>query len=162
LRAIRLFELRFCSNHAQQQRNGAGWRTMAKQKLYQSFVLNLRPPLTLESNRRQLRRSPMASIKAKTAQEILMNDFQTLVSDTERLLEHTKTIAGDQADELREQIHDSLLRARETLKLTEDSLRERGLAAVTATEDYVQANPWQSVGIAAGVGFLIGLLATRR
>ncbi|PPA05332.1 DUF883 domain-containing protein, partial [Pseudomonas sp. MWU12-2312b] len=27
---------------------------------------------------------------------------------------------------------------------------------------YVQANPWQSVGIAAGVGFLIGLLATRR
>ena len=86
----------------------------------------------------------MASIKAKTAQEILMNDFQTLVSDTERLLEHTATLAGDQADELREQIHDSLLRARETLKLTEDSLRERGKAAVTATEDYVQANPWQS------------------
>ena len=104
----------------------------------------------------------MASIKAKTAQEILMNDFQTLVSDTERLLEHTKSIAGDQADELRDQIHDSLLRARETLQLTEDSLRQRGQAAVTATEDYVQANPWQSVGIAAGVGFLIGLLATRR
>jgi ElaB/YqjD/DUF883 family membrane-anchored ribosome-binding protein len=104
----------------------------------------------------------MASIKAKTAQEILMNDFQTLVSDTERLLEHTKSIAGDQADELRDQIHDSLLRARETLKLTEDSLRQRGQAAVTATEDYVQANTWQSVGIAAGVGFLIGLLATRR
>ncbi|RON48193.1 DUF883 family protein [Pseudomonas frederiksbergensis] len=104
----------------------------------------------------------MASIKAKTAQEILMTDFQTLVSDTERLLEHTKSIAGDQADELRDQIHDSLLRARETLKLTEDSLRQRGQAAVTATEDYVQANPWQSVGIAAGVGFLIGLLATRR
>lgn len=104
----------------------------------------------------------MASIKAKTAQEILMNDFQTLVSDTERLLEHTKTLAGDQADELRGQIHDSLLRARETLKLTEESLLERGQAAVTATEDYVQANPWQSVGIAAGVGFLLGLLATRR
>jgi ElaB/YqjD/DUF883 family membrane-anchored ribosome-binding protein len=104
----------------------------------------------------------MASIKATTAQEILMNDFQTLVSDTERLLEHTKTLAGDQADELREQIHNSLLQARETLKMTEESLREKGMAAVTATEDYVQANPWQSVGIAAGVGFLVGLLATRR
>lgn len=104
----------------------------------------------------------MASIKAKTAQEILMNDFQTLVSDTERLLEHTASLAGDHADELRDQIHDSLLRARETLKLTEESLRDRGQAAVNATEDYVQANPWQSVGIAAGVGFLIGLLATRR
>jgi ElaB/YqjD/DUF883 family membrane-anchored ribosome-binding protein len=104
----------------------------------------------------------MASIKAKTAQEILMSDFQTLVNDTERLLEHTATLAGDQADDLRDQIHESLLRARETLRLTEDSLRDRGKAAVTATEDYVQANPWQSVGIAAGVGFLIGLLATRR
>ena len=104
----------------------------------------------------------MAHTPAKTAQEVLMEDFQTLVTDTERLLEHTKSLAGDQADELRQQIHDSLLRARETLRLTEDSVRERGKAAVTATEDYVQANPWQSVGIAAGVGFLIGLLATRR
>ncbi len=104
----------------------------------------------------------MASKTAKTAQEILMDDFQTLVNDTERLLEHTATLAGDQAEELRDQIHQSLLRARETLQLTQDSLTERGKAAVTATEDYVQANPWQSVGIAAGVGFLIGLLATRR
>ena len=104
----------------------------------------------------------MARTQAKTAQEILMEDFQTLVSDTERLLDHTATLAGDQADELRGQIHETLLRARETLKLTEDSVRERGQAAVAATEEYIQANPWQSVGIAAGVGFLIGLLATRR
>ena len=104
----------------------------------------------------------MARSTAKTAQEILMADFQTLVTDTERLLNDTKALAGDQADELRTRIHESLLKARETLQLTEDSLRERGQAAITATEDYVQANPWQSVGIAAGVGFLIGLLATRR
>ncbi len=104
----------------------------------------------------------MARTTAQTAQEILMADFQTLVSDTEKLLEHTATLAGDQADELREQIHESLLKARETLQLTEESLRQRGKAAVVATEDYVQSNPWQSVGIAAGVGFLLGLLATRR
>ncbi|MFK0088341.1 YqjD family protein [Pseudomonas sp. NPDC090755] len=104
----------------------------------------------------------MASKSAKTAQEILMADFQALVRDTETLLEHTATLAGDQADEMRSQVHDSLLRARETLQLTQDSMRERGQAALTATEDYVQSNPWQSIGIAAGVGFLIGLLANRR
>ncbi|MDD0975335.1 DUF883 family protein [Pseudomonas fontis] len=104
----------------------------------------------------------MASKTAKTAQEILMADFQTLVQDTEKLLEHTATLAGDQADELRAQIHESLLRARETLHQTQDSVRERGQAALGATEEYVQTNPWQSVGIAAGVGFLIGLLASRR
>ncbi|MEG0859379.1 MAG: YqjD family protein [Pseudomonas sp.] len=104
----------------------------------------------------------MTSKSAKTAQDILMADFQALVRDTEKLLEHTATLAGDQADELRGQIHDSLIRARETLQLTQDSVRERGEAALSATEEYVQSNPWQSVGIAAGVGFLIGLLASRR
>lgn len=104
----------------------------------------------------------MASKTAKTAQDILMADFQTLVRDTEKLLEHSATLAGDQADELRQQINDSLSRARETLQQTQESVVERGQAALTATEDYVQSNPWQSVGIAAGVGFLIGLLASRR
>ncbi|TDF85664.1 YqjD family protein [Pseudomonas sp. H9] len=104
----------------------------------------------------------MTSKSAKTAQDVLMADFQALVRDTEKLLEHTATLAGDQADELRSQIHDSLLRARETLQHTQDSVRERGEAALSATEDYVQSNPWQSIGIAAGVGFLIGLLANRR
>ena len=104
----------------------------------------------------------MARKTAKNAQDILMADFQALVLDTERLLEHTASLAGDQAEELRAQIKDSLLKARETLQETKDTLQDRGQAAVVATEDYVQANPWQSVGIAAGVGFLIGLLATRR
>ncbi|KFE56390.1 DUF883 family protein [Pseudomonas syringae] len=104
----------------------------------------------------------MSRQTAQNAQEILMKDFQILVADTEKLLSHTASLAGEQADELRGQIQESLSRARETLKITEESLRERGQAAVVATEDYVQTNPWQSVGIAAGVGFLIGLLATRR
>ncbi|GAB7530054.1 YqjD family protein [Pseudomonas sp. 3A(2025)] len=104
----------------------------------------------------------MARRTAQTAQEILLADFQTLVADTEKLLDHTASLAGEQADILRDQIQDSLLRARETLKQTEDSLRQRGEAAVIATEDYVQNNPWQSVGLAAGAGFLIGLLASRR
>ena len=104
----------------------------------------------------------MARKTAKNAQEILMADFQALVLDAEKLLEHTATLAGDQAEELRDQIKDSLLKARATLEETKESLKDRGQAAVVATEDYVQENPWQSVGIAAGVGFLIGLLATRR
>ena len=104
----------------------------------------------------------MARKTAKNAQEILMADFQALVLDTEKLLEHTASLAGDQVEELRAQIKDSLYKARETLEETKESLKDRGDAAVIATEDYVQSNPWQSVGIAAGVGFLIGLLATRR
>ena len=104
----------------------------------------------------------MARKTATNAQDILMADFQALVSDTERLLEHTASLAGDQVDELREQIKESLLKARESLEEGKETLEARGQAAMVATEENVQTNPWQSVGIAAGVGFLIGLLATRR
>ncbi|MBC3458321.1 DUF883 family protein [Pseudomonas mosselii] len=103
----------------------------------------------------------MASKSAKTAQEILMADFQALVRDTEKLLADTANLAGDQADELREQIHERLVQARETLQLTQDSVRARGQAAFGNAEQYVQENPWQAIGIAAGVGLLIGLLAKR-
>ncbi|AGZ34348.1 DUF883 domain-containing protein [Pseudomonas sp. SWI6] len=104
----------------------------------------------------------MASKSAKNAQEILMADFQALVRDTEKLLADTANLAGDQADELREQIHERLTQARETLQLTQDSVRERGQAALGAAEQYVQEKPWHAIGIAAGVGLLIGLLANRR
>ena len=57
----------------------------------------------------------MARIKAKNAQEILLADFQALVNDTERLLEHSATLAGDGAEDVRAKIQDSLLKARETL-----------------------------------------------
>lgn len=43
----------------------------------------------------------MARQTAQNAQEILRADFQVLVADTEKLLAHTASLAGDQADELR-------------------------------------------------------------
>lgn len=97
-----------------------------------------------------------------TAQDVLTADFQTLIRDSEKLLEHTATLAGEQAEELREQIKASLVKARAALKQTEVELREQGAAALVAAEDYVQTNPLPAIGIAAGVGFLVGLLATRR
>lgn len=162
------FGVGYAPNAAPVWRSYATTCTIAKQKLYQCVV-------AANGNRSEpsLKRSTlnpympfmekiMARRTPQNAQEILLADFQTLVADTEKLLDHTASLAGEQADLLREQIKDSLLRARETLKQTEDSLRQRGEAAVIATEDYVQNNPWQSVGIAAGAGFLIGLLASRR
>jgi ElaB/YqjD/DUF883 family membrane-anchored ribosome-binding protein len=33
---------------------------------------------------------------------------------------------------------------------------------VRATDDYVHEHPWRAVGVAAAVGFLVGLLVNRR
>lgn len=98
----------------------------------------------------------------QTAQEALVAEFHTLVGDTEKLLKQTGDMAGTHAEELRTKITANLGRAKELLKETEGTLREQCGAAVQATEEYVHAKPLQSIGIAAGVGFLLGLLVGRR
>jgi len=97
-----------------------------------------------------------------SSQDELLDEFQALVRDTENLLQHSASLAGEQAEELREQIRASLSRARSALHNAEDSVRERSKAAVQATEGYVQTHPWQALGIAAGIGVLLGMLCTRR
>ena len=97
-----------------------------------------------------------------TSQDELIIEFQALVSDTEKLLQHSASLVGEQAEELREQIRTSRGRARSTLHNAEDSLRDRGKAAVQATEGYVHTHPCQTLGVAAAIGLLLGMLITRR
>ncbi|MCW3148794.1 DUF883 family protein [Stutzerimonas stutzeri] len=98
----------------------------------------------------------------QNAQNALIEEFHTLIGDTERLLKHTQETAGTQSEELRGKINENLARAKVLLKEREISMREQSQAAIQCTEDYVHSHPWQSVGIAAGVGFLLGLLSSRR
>ena len=97
----------------------------------------------------------------QAAQNALIEELHTLIADTERLLKHTQESAGGQTEELRSKINASLARARQALKEREGDLREQGQAAMRCTEEYVQTHPWQSIGIAAGVGFLLGLVTRR-
>lgn len=109
-------------------------------------------PIDREEHKRNLR----------NAQDALVAEFHTLVGDAERLLKHTSSLAGAGTEELRHTLNENLQRARALLKDSEAGLREHSRAAVEATEQYVHQHPLQSVGIAAGVGFLLGLLVSRR
>ncbi|MDY0208040.1 MAG: DUF883 family protein [Pseudomonas sp.] len=92
----------------------------------------------------------------------LMAEFKALVSDTEQLLQHSVDLTGDKAEELRGQINSSLQRARKALSSTEQALLDRGKEALSDGQDYVREHPLQSLAIGAGVGFLLGLLVSRR
>ena len=53
------------------------------------------------------------------------------------------------------------LSAREALETVQQDAHTRYRQKVDSTERYVRDNPWQSLGIAAGVGFLVGILVSR-
>ncbi len=100
--------------------------------------------------------------ESAAAREKLAADMKAVIADTEELLRATAGQAG-------EKIHAARARAEETLRAAKARLAELGeagvekaKAAAKATDTYVHENPWQAIGIAAGIGFVIGLLMSRR
>ena len=94
--------------------------------------------------------------------EKLAEDLKIVISDAEELLRATAGQAGEKFAATRQKVQDSLERVKAELAEVEDVLVEQGRQAARVTDEYVRSNPWQSVGIAAGIGVIIGLLITRR
>lgn len=92
----------------------------------------------------------------------LISDVKNVLSDTEELLRAAASTTGDKAVELRDRAMVSLKRAKEKIEDVQDLVLERSKAAARATDDYVHDHPWRAVGMAAAVGFLIGLIVNRR
>lgn len=92
----------------------------------------------------------------------LVSDMKIVVSDAEEILRATAGVAGEKMVDLREQIADRLHDAKMRLADAEAALVDKTKAAARATDDYVNDNPWQAVGIAAGVGLLLGIIIGRR
>jgi ElaB/YqjD/DUF883 family membrane-anchored ribosome-binding protein len=92
----------------------------------------------------------------------LLADLKTVMSDAEALLKATSSQTGEKIQEVRARAEESLKQARQRLGEIEDEALRRAREVADATDEYVRENPWQSVGIAAGVGLLLGLLLSRR
>jgi ElaB/YqjD/DUF883 family membrane-anchored ribosome-binding protein len=94
--------------------------------------------------------------------EQLINDFKVVIADAEALIKATANQGGEAVSNLRAKAEESLAVAKEKLADAQDALIEKGRVAAKATDDYVHEKPWNAVGIAAGVGLLVGLLIGRR
>src|SRR5207249_9829468 len=90
--------------------------------------------------------------------EKLAADLRLVISDAEALLRATVGQAGETATAARAKMQESL----ESAKLKLGPLGEEVAEKARAADDYVRANPWQAVGIAALAGIALGLLISRR
>jgi ElaB/YqjD/DUF883 family membrane-anchored ribosome-binding protein len=92
----------------------------------------------------------------------LKADLAAVMRDAEALIKASADQGGEKVGEARARIRESLEAARTRLHDVEQAALRQGEDAMLATEQYVRRNPWQSVGIAAGVGLLLGVLLSRR
>jgi ElaB/YqjD/DUF883 family membrane-anchored ribosome-binding protein len=99
----------------------------------------------------------------KITRKKLMEDLKTVVNDAEELL---KKAASDQT---REWMATAQSKAKKSLKAVNDwlaaeegAMTAKARATAKATEDYVRANTWMVMGMAALAGLVVGILAVRR
>ena len=90
------------------------------------------------------------------------NDMNTLVKDAQELFREAGLATGQKADELRARGLKLLETATEKAQELQTVAVEKGKAAAHTTDEFVHEHPWKSVGIAAGVGLVIGMLISRR
>lgn len=94
--------------------------------------------------------------------EKLMSDLKLVIADAEELLKLTAGQVGDKASEMRLRMQDRLDKAKVELANLQEMAVARAKDAGRAADNYVHDNPWTAIGIAAGVGVVLGMLISRR
>ena len=98
----------------------------------------------------------------ESARRKLVDDFKALTADAEELLRATATLTGERASAARTRVEERIRSAKDAMGALGEDVVERGRAAATAADRTVREHPWESVAVAAGLGFLLGMLAARR
>jgi len=92
----------------------------------------------------------------------LIDDLRAVVADAEALLSATAHSADEKAHAVRERAAGSMEQARARLEELEHEFGAQAKAVADDASRYVRDNPWQSLGIAAVAGLVIGVLLGRR
>ena len=92
----------------------------------------------------------------------LLRDLRTVVEDVEALLRATAGQVGEQGQEARTRAEQSVQHARLRLKTIEEEVVGKVRDVAHNADRYVHENPWQSIGIGAGLAFVLGWLFSRR
>jgi ElaB/YqjD/DUF883 family membrane-anchored ribosome-binding protein len=92
----------------------------------------------------------------------LISDLTAVIRDAEGLLRATAAQTGDRVEEIRARAEESVRQAKARLADVEEQALEHARVMAGEADEYVRGNPWQAVGIAAGIGLVLGLLMSRR
>lgn len=104
----------------------------------------------------------MKEFSSEVTSEQLITDFKVVVADAEALLKATAGQGGEKLAEVRAKAEESLRAMKARLADAQEALIARTKEAAKATDEYVHENPWKAIGVAAGLGLLIGWFMGRR
>ena len=90
------------------------------------------------------------------------HEFENLVADLEDLIKATTTLTGEELEQARKQLAERVTTARQALQSMSEEAMSRMRYTARVTDEYVHEQPWKAMGVCASVGFLLGMLVSRR
>jgi ElaB/YqjD/DUF883 family membrane-anchored ribosome-binding protein len=96
----------------------------------------------------------MNETQLKTGQ----NDMSTLAKDARSLINATSDVASQKFGEARQHVVETVERAKETA----GCVRDQAVDYAKAADKSLHEHPYKAVGIAVGVGAILGYLVSRR
>ena len=94
--------------------------------------------------------------------ENFKRELSGALDDAEELVRMTADQTGEQVAAARRKITQSLAQTRQELQRMQMQATETARRAAYGVDDYVHTNPWKTLGFAALLGVVVGLLITRR
>jgi ElaB/YqjD/DUF883 family membrane-anchored ribosome-binding protein len=88
----------------------------------------------------------------------LVSDLKAVARDTEELLKASAGDVTEKAREARARLAGTLERCKESCRL----LEEKAIAGAKVADKVVRDHPYPSMGVAFGLGLLVGVLVTRK
>lgn len=98
----------------------------------------------------------------KEGQRKLTEELRNVVHDAQEMLNHQIESADDSYRDARKKLAQSVERANRQLQGAERAVFEQTKKVARETDHYVHDHPWESVGLGAGIGLLVGLLIARK
>ncbi len=99
-----------------------------------------------------------SSQEIEASTEKLLQDLKAVVHDGEELLKAGAQDLSERGMAARERLAAALEVAKETGR----KLEEKAVAGAKATDELIREYPYQSIGIAFGIGMFLGVLLNRK
>jgi ElaB/YqjD/DUF883 family membrane-anchored ribosome-binding protein len=114
-----------------------------------------------EINGKGFHNMSQTTVQMSLGKQKIIEDIKVLLNDSEELVRLSASLPAEGVDALRMRLRDHVEAARNALESAQSSAQERYRASLDGTVQYTRDNPWQALGIAAGIGFLAGILVSR-
>jgi ElaB/YqjD/DUF883 family membrane-anchored ribosome-binding protein len=99
----------------------------------------------------------VSDVKAAASSEI-----KSLIADVEDLMARIADLKDADVVRVRGKVQRAVDATKQSLADGADAIRQHAQNVAGTADDFVRDSPWQAVGIAALVGAVVGILATRR